>query len=44
MQSLFSSNAQKCKKLWKSSEPSHMGIHMKALIEYYQMGTHVPGF
>ena len=21
-----------------------MGIHMKALIEYYQMSTHMPGF
>ena len=37
----FSSNAQKCK---KKSEPSHVGIHKKALAEYYQMSTHVPGF
>ena len=41
---LFSSNAQTCKKLLKSSEPSLVGIHMKALIENYQMSTHVPGF
>ena len=40
---LFSSNAQTCKKLLKSSEPSLVGIHMKALMEYYQMSTHVPG-
>ena len=32
------------KNILKSSEPSLVGIHMKALIEYYQMSTHVPGF
>ena len=41
---LLSSNAQECKKLWKSSNPSHLGIHRKALVEYIQMSTHMPGF
>ena len=29
---------------WKSSEFSHVGIHLIALTEYSQMNTHVPGF
>ena len=41
---LLSSNARKGKKLWKSSKPSHVGIHRKALIEHYQLSTNVPGF
>ena len=32
---------QKCLEL---SEPCHVGIHWKALAEYYQMSTNVPGF
>ena len=35
---------QKLKNLWKSSKPCHLGIHLKALIEYSQMSTHLPGF
>ena len=27
-----------------SSKPSHVGSHKKALAEYYQMSTYVPGF
>ena len=41
---LLSSNAQECKKLWKSSWPRHLGIHMKVLVEIYQMSTHLPWF
>ena len=29
---------------WKSSKPCHVGIHWKALAEYFQMSTHLPGF
>ena len=29
---------------WESSELSHVGIHMKALIEDYHMSTNMPGF
>ena len=28
----------------KPSKPCHVGIHLNALKEYYQMSTHVPGF
>ena len=31
---LLSSNAQKLKKFWKSSKSCHLGIHLKALIDY----------
>ena len=41
---LLLSKAQKLKNLWKSSKPYHFGIHWKALIEYSQMSTHLPGF
>ena len=41
---LLLSNAQKSKKLWKSSKACHVGIHLKALIEYFHMSTHLPGF
>ena len=41
---LLSSNAQKSKKIWKSSKPCHVGIHWKALDEYFQMSTHLSGF
>ena len=44
MPRLLSFEAQKFKNLWKLSQPSHVGIHRKALAEYYQMSTHVPGF
>ena len=38
------SNAQKSKKLWKSLKTCHVGIHWKALTEYFQMSTHLPWF
>ena len=41
---LLSSNAQKSKNLWKSSKASHVGIHWKALTEYFQISTHLPWF
>ena len=41
---LLLSKAQELKNLWKSSKPYHLGIHWKALIEYSQMSTHLPGF
>ena len=41
---LLSSTAQGRKDLWKSSKPCHVGIHKKALAEYYQMSTHLPRF
>ena len=39
---LLSSKAQGCKD-WLS-KTCHVGIHWKALAEYSQMSTHVPGF
>ena len=36
--------AQGRKPFWKRSKPCHIGIHWKALAEYCQMSTHVPGF
>ena len=41
---LLSNGTRMQKKIWKSSQPSHVGIHMKALVEYYQMSTHLHGF
>ena len=38
---LLSAKAQERK---KSSKPCHIGIHWKAVVEYYQIGTHIPGF
>ena len=35
-------NAQKSKKWWNSSETCHVGIHWKALTEYFKMSTHLP--
>ena len=32
------------KNVLKPSKPGHVGIHWKALTEYSQMSTHVPGF
>ena len=31
-------------KFVKIIQPSHVGIHRKALVEHYQMSTHLPGF
>ena len=41
---LCSSKAQGCKYFWKPFKPCHIGIHRKALAEYTQMSTHMPGF
>ena len=41
---LLSSKAQECKILEKPLKPCHLGIHLKALAEYSQMSTHLPGF
>ena len=41
---LLSSEVQGCADFWKSSKPSHVGIHWKALSEYSQMRTHLPRF
>ena len=41
---LLSSKAQGCKDFWKTSKPCQVGIHWKALAEYSQMSTHLPGF
>ena len=41
---LHSSKAQEHKNLWKPSKPCHVGIHWKALAEYSQITTHLPGF
>ena len=41
---LLSSKPQGCKDFWKSSKPCHVGIHLKALAEYFQMSIHLPGF
>ena len=41
---LLSSKAKGCKDFWKSSKPCHVGIHWKALAEYFQMSTHLPRF
>ena len=32
------------KNLSKPSKPHHTGTHLKALAEYFQMSTHLPGF
>ena len=41
---LLSSEAQECNNFSKPSKPYHVGINLKALPEYSQMSTHVPGF
>ena len=41
---LLLSMGEKCKKFWKPSKPCLVGIHWKAIAEYYQMSTHVPWF
>ena len=35
--------AQGNKKVWKPTKSSHVGIYWKALAEYSQMSTHMPG-
>ena len=41
---LFLSKAQRCKYFWKPSKPCHVGTRWKALAEYSQISTHLPGF
>ena len=44
---LLLSKAHRCnfnKDFWKPSKPCHVGIYWKALTEYCQMSTHLPGF
>ena len=41
---LLSAKTQKHGKIETSLKPTHVGIHRKALAEYYQMSTHLPGF
>ena len=40
---LLLSEAQGCKDFWKPSKTCHVGIRQKALTEYSQMSTHMPG-
>ena len=40
----ISSKAQECKILEKPLKPCRLGIHLRALAEYSQMSTHLPGF
>ena len=44
MRRLLSSTAQGSEDFWKTFKPCHVGIHWKALTEFFQMSTHVPGF
>ena len=41
---LLWSNAQEHRFFLKSFIPCHVGIHLKALAEHYQMSSHLPGF
>ena len=41
---LLSSKAQRLKDFWNPSKPCDVGTHWKALDEYFQMSTHLPGF
>ena len=41
---LLSPKAQGCKDFQKPSKSGQVGIHWKALAEYSQMSTHLPGF
>ena len=40
----FSKILSNAKNFWKPSKPCHVGIHWKALAEYFQLSTHLPGF
>ena len=44
MPKLLSFKVQWCKYDWKPYQPCHIGIHWKALADYCQMSTHMPGF
>ena len=44
MLKLILPKAKELKDFRKPSKPCHVGIHLNALKEYYQMSTHVPGF
>ena len=41
---LLLSNAPGCRNVRSPSKPCHVGIHWKALTDYSQMITHLPGF
>ena len=41
---LHLSKVQDHKNLCILTKPCHIGIYWKALVEYYQMSTNVPGF
>ena len=41
---LLMSKAQRCKDFWKPSKLCHVSIHWRAVTEYSQMSTHLPGF
>ena len=41
---LFSWKSARRKDYGKQTKPCHVGIHWRALVEYSQMSTHVPGF
>ena len=43
-EAILFSKVQGHESLWKSSKPCDVGIHWKALAEYSQMSTHLPGF
>ena len=40
----FLFKVQHHKNSWQLHKPCHVGIHLKALAEHYQMSTNVPGF
>ena len=44
MLSLLLSRTLERKDFRKPSKPCHVGVHWIALIEYFQMSTHLPGF
>ena len=41
---LLSLNAQERRTFWTPFKPCHVGMCLKALAEFYQMITHLPGF
>ena len=40
----FVQSTRKQRNLWKTLKLCHVGIHWIALVEYFQMSTHLPGF
>ena len=43
-EAILTSKAQGCKDFRKTSKPCHVGIHWKALNQFSQMSTYLPGF